>query len=77
MKMKKRDGGTVVNAIKGERKAQKVTQKEMGRRLGMSLRQYQRMEGTDRMRVSDMEDIFKVLGLELSVVKVQKEIKLI
>ncbi len=68
---------TVATVIIAERKSKGMSQGDMAKELGVSRRQYQRIEAGSSMRIGHLISICKVLELEFSIVKVQKEIKLI
>lgn len=68
---------TVATVMIAERKSKGMSQGDMAEKLGVSRRQYQRIEAGSSMRIGHLIAICKILDLEFSVVKVQKEIKLI
>lgn len=55
--------------IKAQRKAQKITQSDMARRLGLSLRQYQYLEsGRAKITFNQARDILTSLNMCIIIV---------
>lgn len=62
-------GNHVNNAIKARRKALKLSQTDVSKRLGMSLRQYQYIESGDgRLYLDLLNDLSTILNMQILII---------